>query len=653
LNERFIEKHTLLICVQDRSRFRRSKQILRSDKKSVYAEEDRMKFRIPVIWLSAVLSFCCTSQLCGADVALKGGHPRLILTENRLVELQKLAETDALLNKCVKDVLTRADGYCGKDTLEYKKIGPRLLSVSRECMNRVYALGLAWRWTGQEKYAVKCKENLLAVCAFADWNPSHFLDTAEMSHAVGVGYDWLYDWLDDETRSVIRQGLIRNGLDEAIKAYKDNGHWFTGSQYNWNQVCNGGLVAGALAIADEEPKYADVIIPGAVKSFPRALASYAPDGSWGEGCGYWHYATRYTAYGIAALQTATGDDFGLLDRDGLRKAAYFPIYMAGPTGMYLNFADVGENSRRGTIPCMFWLSQVYDNALFADSERRQIQKHRAGPEHLIWYRPKPEKVEARTLDRFFGGPVEVAVFRSEWDNPEALFVGIKAGYNQVNHGHLDLANFELDALGQRWARDLGSDDYNLPGYWQGGTGGKRWTYYRLNSESHNVLLVAGKGQDPLAEAKITRFESAEAAGFAIVDLTSAYPEFSKKTLRGLSLTAGRRAVLVQDELEIEKPCEVLWGMTTDAEIELKGTTALLKLGGRELLAKILSPAGAAFSSGSAEQPAPDRQNKGVRRLIIKHDAQQGPMRLSVLLSPLWTRDDYVRAVDIEALSNWK
>ena len=27
----------------------------------------------------------------------------------------------------------------------------------------------------------------------------------------------------------------------------------------------------------------------------------------------------------------------------------------------------------------------------------------------------------------------------------------------------------MDALGQRWARDLGSDDYNLPGYFGGVT----------------------------------------------------------------------------------------------------------------------------------------------------------------------------------------
>ena len=36
----------------------------------------------------------------------------------------------------------------------------------------------------------------------------------------------------------------------------------------------------------------------------------------------------------------------------------------------------------------------------------------------------------------------------------------------------NLGNFELDALGVRWVRDLGADNYNLPGYWDKKRGGK-------------------------------------------------------------------------------------------------------------------------------------------------------------------------------------
>ena len=49
--------------------------------------------------------------------------------------------------------------------------------------------------------------------------------------------------------------------------------------------------------------------------------------------------------------------------------------------------------------------------------------------------------------RLLRGQVETALFRSSWGDPNAIFVGIKAGYNQAHHGQLDLGNFEMDALG--------------------------------------------------------------------------------------------------------------------------------------------------------------------------------------------------------------
>lgn len=123
---------------------------------------------------------------------LDKSHPRLMLKDKEVQHLKELYQEDKVLQKCVKEVLEEADRSAGRSMLTYRKIGPRLLSVSRECLRRIYALALAYRWTGEEKYAGKAVDNMLTVCAFKDWNPSHFLDVAEMSHAIGLGYDWLY-----------------------------------------------------------------------------------------------------------------------------------------------------------------------------------------------------------------------------------------------------------------------------------------------------------------------------------------------------------------------------------------------------------------------------------------------------------------------------
>jgi len=618
------------------------------------------KYEIAAIVLMVLV--CCDGLLAQQEKfivdpsavlsTLDKGHPRLMLKDKELKNLRKQYAKDEVLQKCIRDVLKQADSYMKKPMLTYHKIGPRLLHVSRECLHRIYALGLAYRWTGKEKYADKAVENMLTVCTFKDWNPSHFLDTAEMSHAVGLGYDWLYSYLDAQTRQEIKSGLIKNGLKPGLAAYKKT--WWAQSEFNWNQVCNGGLLVGALAIVETDPQYAEQIVPAAVKSLPRALKTYGPDGAWGEGPGYWNYATQYTAYGLTVLQTALGKDFGLSQIKGLAESGNFPIYTTGPTGLYLNLADVGEKSSRRTIPCLFWLARTYHNPLYAEEEHAMLAKHSASPQHVVWYVPRPEKKpSAKDLDRYFRGPVEVAVFRSAWDDPEALFVGVKAGYNQVNHGHLDLGNFELDALGVRWARDLGADNYNLPGYWDRRRGGKRWSYYRLNSKSHNVPLLGGEDQDPLAKSRFIKFQASKSSPFVLVDLTGAYQKFAKKVTRAVQMVKNRRAVLVQDEFEIERPCELTWGMTTDAKISIgKKGVATLTLKAKKLVARVLSPAGAEFTVQSAEQKPPQKRNTGVRRLMVRLPQAKGVVRLAVLLSPLWKDGKVVETVELKPLAEW-
>jgi hypothetical protein len=590
-----------------------------------------------------------------ADIlaGLRQGHPRLVLTDQRLAELKQLAPTDKLLAKAVKDVIAQADALAEKPELVYKKIGPRLLNVSRDCVNRMYCYGLAWRWTGDEKYIAKARATMLAVCAFKDWNPSHFLDTAEMSHGVGIGYDWFYDKLDEPTRSTIRKGLISLGMEPGRKGYRGKGAWWASSEHNWNQVCNMGLSIGALAIADTDGQCAGEILSSAVASLPKALKSYAPDGAWGEGPGYWSYATRYTAYGLAAMDTALGTDFGLSEIPGLDKAGYFPIYTTGPTGLMFGFADAHTPLKRGNLPELFWLARRYNNQFFAEAEREMIARRKAAPNDVIWYVPPVAAPQKADLARLFRGPVPVAVLRTSWLNPDAVFLAFKAGYNMVNHAHLDLGQFELDALGVRWVRDIGSDDYNLPSYFHSSAqDAQRWKYYRLGSASHSVVTLDGDNQNVQAVAKLTDFLADGVNGFAVADLTSAYTPKAKSALRGVRLVAGR-AVLVQDELDIAKACQAAWGITTDAKVSAAGAAATLTLDGRTLTARILQPQGATFAVESAEQNPPQAANTGVSRLVIRTAAQPGLLRFAVLLSPQAPGAPAAADPKITPLADWK
>lgn len=569
-----------------------------------------------------------------ADV--KKDHPRLILQENRLEEIKQLRKTDPLLDQYINACLSRANTYATKPLLERVLTGPRLLSVSRELLIRSYCLSFAYRFTGDKKYLSAAVNNLKAVCAFSDWNPSHFLDVAEMLHGVAIGYDWLYADLSKADREILREAMKNHGLNEYQKRSSE---WWNKAENNWNQVCNAGLIIGALALAETDPTYAQELAPKAISNLSVALKNYAPDGLWYEGPAYWSYATEYLSYGMAALQTAKGNMQGLDQYPGLRETGLVPMICASPNYSFLNFADAGENSRSDASPAFLFLAKTYNNPNISNYYHEVIKARSllAHPLAVLWYQAPSSAATARVLDQYFQGKVEVVTFRSAWNDPNALWLGIKGGVNGSEHSHLDLGNFELEAGGVRWAKDLGSDDYNLPGYWTMGVGGKRWTYYRLNSFSHNVPLLGNQNQYELATAKFIQTDLNQANPSATLDLTDAYRNFSSKSTRKVSLINQRSAVLMEDDFALSKTTEVAWGMTTANSIELvRGTKAILRnatVTTRTLEAEILAPVGAAFSIESAVQKSPEKLNTGHSRLMIRLPNQTGNVKVIVKLTP--------------------
>lgn len=151
--------------------------------------------------------------------ALRKGHPRLVLTNARLAKIKRAERGDRVLRKAISQVLRSADGMAGK---------PLSVGGSRGAgsfFRRMYTLGLAWRLTGRVKYAKAGREDLLKVASMANWRPSYFLDTAKYLHGTGIGYDWFYSALSKADREKIRAGLVKNGLNLGVTAYKDNWWW--------------------------------------------------------------------------------------------------------------------------------------------------------------------------------------------------------------------------------------------------------------------------------------------------------------------------------------------------------------------------------------------------------------------------------------------
>lgn len=576
----------------------------------------------------------------GTLTYLATDHPRISASEHAFARVRRLISQDPLMARRWLKLKASADALLPQAPNTYRLTAGRLLTVSRSVLGRVQTLAMAYKVSGDPAYRRRAMDEMYAVTRFPDWHPSHFLDTAEMTAAVGLGYDWLYDDLVTTERLALRVAIRDMGLKPGLAAYSSGGSWVSGDN-NWNQVCNGGMGVGALAIAESEPATASAVLDKALASY--RLIYMVPDGGWVEGPGYWGYATQYMTYLWSATETALGQAFGLPERLGLRQTGLFPIYMNRPSHKSFGFSDAGSGEVTNS-PQHYWFGWRYNQPCFG---RYQREYDKSSAFEMLWFdgRGSLPGVVPFALDKTFRS-CGVATMRSSWDWGYPTFAGLKAGVNNGGHWHLDLGAFIMDALGQEFAMDLGGNDYGTAGVSDYFDNSRRWRYYKVRAEGHNTLVL---NPDNLADqsfgsAPITGFKSDAEGAFTIVDLTQAYRSDASRVRRGLMMRNYRREVIVQDEVTgLGGSRDLYWFMHTRAAIQIldAGKSAMLSQSGRRLWAHILdAPPSAVFGVMNAvplpTSPVPvngQDATTGIQKLFIHHQGDAS-VKLAVWLVPL-------------------
>jgi len=321
---------------------------------------------------------------------LFGAHPRLILNPGLEQQIwQQMDRGDSLTIMGMELLRRQADSMLNTEPLERQLTGRRLLGVSREAIGRLTTLSLAYRFYQDPSYLQKLEEELRAVCEFEDWNPSHFLDVAEMAAGVALAVDWAGEWLSPEVVELARRALVEKALRPATDPAAEDNWWITTSN-NWNLVCHGGLSLAALTMYEQEPRLATDVLKQAVEHIPLALVPYGPEGVYPEGVSYWFYATTYLTSVLSAYETALGTDFGFSRVPGVTESAVFSRLMAGPSGEYYNFFDSGLEGY-GSLTHLGLLSWF--------ARRSAIGSDRTASESL--FRNELENMEQVGSSRFF------------------------------------------------------------------------------------------------------------------------------------------------------------------------------------------------------------------------------------------------------------
>lgn len=593
--------------------------------------------------LTFIFACLCVFSAFG-KTEIQPHHPRLLFTTTEEKAVKKLIKKDPLARQLAAFLKTKADSIAEAPQIPYKmdKYG-NMLWTSRAYVLRLGTLSLAYRLYGEQKYLDAANKTPLWVCGYKDWDPKHYLDTAEMTTAVAIAYDWLFDALPETTRKIIKGSIYKNSISNVLREYEKGGpgSWAK-RETNWNVVCNTGMTLGALAVAEDYPEEAETILKNAAHYMPNCLKHFAPDGVCYEGPAYWGYTNSYLSLYLKAVNDNGGDQGGIGQLPGVSRTALFYKRTLTPSGQRFNFGNASTEEVMNT-PAFFFFSRKYQQPEVAEWFRKEIEKtiKQNQPIHqlfflsLPWFNPaSPTQNEnIPSLEVYHNSINDLVVLNGNRKEKGSVFLVAKGGLPNQAHQQMDCGTFIIESDSVCWTEDLGADDYALPGFWDGKPGGDRWKYFRNNNFSHNTLNIDRQPQYANGKAFVCEENTRTAHPYARLNLSEVYKVQAHKAFRKFTLI-NDHTIEVEDEVEVRNTSStVFWTAATKADVTINGSVAQLQKDEKVFYFRILSPEGATFHTYPAYNTYPgEKPIKGITMLEIACPAQRGKAKITVEMS---------------------
>jgi hypothetical protein len=515
--------------------------------------------------------------------------------------------------------------------IERVKTSNAMLNISREILRRVNMLGLVYLVERDITILNRINQEILTTSNFSDWNPPVYLDVAEISMAISLALDWTLDDLPETTITLAKKALMEKGIYPSWKEYGADmrNAWWIDHYNNWNQVCNGGMIAASIAIADEEPELAAKTIKRALDGIPNVLVeNYYPDGVCPEGVMYWDYTTSYALLTLAMLETSFGSDFGYGKYPGFMESATFKVMGSNtPSGWLYNYADCKDKPEVDGDILLAWFAKETGKSMFYEKEKfltnpEEIRLSYLTGAAMAWMCQYEEKSDEDPPTAWVGkGRSPVAFFTGKGENSDYYF-GAKGGCGAVSHGNMDAGSFIFEQNGVRWSVDPGSQDYMIgeQGFdlWRQCQDCERWELLTKNNHGHSTITVDNNRHIVDGYALVKDFNLGEkpAVTFDLSptfegQLNSAFRTFTKDT---------ERSLLIEDVIEPNEPTKLItWQFITQADARIVKEGVLLKQDGQQLKIHNLSHPDIIFNIVSLDPPPHrlDKQMDNLKRIELR------------------------------------
>ena len=433
------------------------------------------------------------------------GHPRLFIDSLGFVKLKEKVTT----NKANNEILFKLhDGALDRaNNVVLSNPGFESADDHQVIVDNLLSCSYAYKITGNVDYLTKVKSDLEKACNLPDWAPKG-LSLGEIPLAVSVAYDWLYYDLSLSERELIHQALVEKGIKPVLN--KD----MSTTIGNWNSVTLGGATMASLALYEKEKKLSSEQIEQAYKQNKAAITQiYSPDGNYAEGPDYWNYGTSWQVCLLSCLQDIFGHTGGLAETEGFMKSAEFALYFHGTMDTQFSYNDGGALKDNPHITPWWFAAKMKDPSL-AFCEKRHLDKGnysntklndrnglRLLPAFVAMisdYDFDSQEIVPPTDEIWQGdGHMPVFMVRKGWNFDDTdVFLGVKGGFCNTSHAHMDMGSFIFEAEGVRWSDDIMRPSYgdwfaalraagSRSGDWS--QKGLRWDTFRINNLCHSTI----------------------------------------------------------------------------------------------------------------------------------------------------------------------
>lgn len=413
-------------------------------------------------------------------------HPYILYTEKDIPALKKKAESGMSL-KALTVMKSTADKYMSKNiTLTEKSSGV----IGRQLQSWIAYLSLTGMLTGQQKYINKAVTLTVNAAKAGSVDMYYKINDAlcvgDFGHAYALAYDWLYKYMNDQERELVRAEMEEIGVwlyENSPKIDTWGSEEARRKAWNWNAVTHGALGLIALSLGDKT-EWMTLAIDRTMGYY-----NYAVDatGAAMEGLHYIGYALNSLAPLDCAIYDLTGVE--LLDYyPAMQRLPYWSMNMTIPFGNAQ--ASIGQGDNIGNYSGPYYIINRYKQAdalwgwehTYGLSGKGKFSSEYEGNgwsmPAIIFFEdqsltPTPPTAENNPLTAIYDKGIVIS--RDSWEK-SASMITFTCGYGWAGcWNHPDDNTFTFYAKNEAFVVDLGAG--------------------KLQSSDHNVVLVDGKGMD--------------------------------------------------------------------------------------------------------------------------------------------------------------